>query len=96
MEGGAKVVSEALALETPVLASDIPGNRGLLPDNYSGLFPVEDDSVLAESVRRFQREESFRKRLRNRIKTMDPDPASPGREERKWRDLMEELIAVPS
>ncbi len=96
MEGGANVVSEALALETPVLASDIPGNRGLLPDGYPGLFPVEDESALAEIIRRIQREESFLNRLRDRIKTMDPEPASRGREKRKWRDLMEELIAVPS
>lgn len=40
MEGGAHVVSEAIAIGVPVIASDIPGNRGLLGDDYPGYFPV--------------------------------------------------------
>lgn len=47
MEGGAHVVSEAISAGVPVLASDIPGNRGLLGANYPGLFPVGDDAALA-------------------------------------------------
>lgn len=47
MEGGAHVVSEAIAAGVPVLASDIPGNRGLLGAAYPGLFPAGDDAALA-------------------------------------------------
>lgn len=47
MEGGAHVVSEAIAAGVPVLASDIPGNRGLLGAAYPGLFPVGGDAALA-------------------------------------------------
>src|SRR5690606_696016 len=32
LEGGANVVSEACRAGTPIIASDIPGNRGLLGD----------------------------------------------------------------
>lgn len=47
MEGAAHVVSEAIAAGVPVLASDIPGNRGLLGAGYPGLFPAGDDAALA-------------------------------------------------
>ncbi len=52
MEGGAHVVSEAIAAGVPVLASDIPGNRGLLGAGYPGLFPVGDDAALAALLER--------------------------------------------
>lgn len=47
MEGGANVIVEALRSGTPVLASDIPGNRGLLGRDYGGCFAVGDDAALA-------------------------------------------------
>lgn len=52
MEGGAHVVSEAIAAGVPVLASDIPGNRGLLGAAYPGLFPPGDDAALAALLER--------------------------------------------
>ena len=39
MEGGAHVVIEAVTSGTPVLASGIDGNVGLLGENYTGYFP---------------------------------------------------------
>ncbi|MFN0005056.1 MAG: glycosyltransferase, partial [Burkholderiaceae bacterium] len=47
MEGGAHVVSEAIAIGIPVIASDIPGNRGLLGDDYPGYFAVGNETELA-------------------------------------------------
>ena len=47
MEGGAHVVMEALRSGTPVLASRIPGNMGMLGADYRGCFPVGDASALA-------------------------------------------------
>lgn len=47
MEGGANVVSEACRVGLPVLASDIPGNLGLLGEDYPGLYPVGDEAALA-------------------------------------------------
>jgi putative glycosyltransferase (TIGR04348 family) len=52
MEGGAHVVSEAIALGIPVIASDIPGNRGLLGEDYPGYYPVGDESALANLLYR--------------------------------------------
>ncbi len=47
MEGGAHVVIEALRSGTPVLASRIDGNLGLLGDDWPGLFDPGDDAGLA-------------------------------------------------
>ena len=46
-EGGANVISEALAAGVPVIASDIPGTAGLLGSDYPGYFPVGDSHALA-------------------------------------------------
>jgi len=48
LEGGANVVSEAVVSGIPVLGTDIPCMRGLLGDDYPGLFPVGDSHRLAE------------------------------------------------
>jgi putative glycosyltransferase (TIGR04348 family) len=47
IEGGAHVVIEAMRSGTPVLASRIDGNLGLLGADYSGTFAVGDDAALA-------------------------------------------------
>ncbi len=47
MEGGAHVVMEAIRSGTPVLASRIAGNLGLLGAGYTGTFEVADDAALA-------------------------------------------------
>lgn len=47
MEGGAHVVIEALRSGTPVIASQIDGNLGLLGNDYAGTFPAGDAAALA-------------------------------------------------
>ena len=47
MEGGANVICEALAADVPVLASRMPGNIGMLGEDYPGYFPVGDEHRLA-------------------------------------------------
>ncbi len=47
MEGGANVICEALAADVPVLASAVPGNVGMLGEDYPGYFPVGDEKRLA-------------------------------------------------
>jgi glycosyltransferase involved in cell wall biosynthesis len=47
MEGGANVICEALAADVPVLASHMPGNVGMLGEDYPGYFPVGDERRLA-------------------------------------------------
>ena len=52
MEGGAHVVTEAVRSGTPVLASRIDGNVGLLGEDYGGYFPAGDDAALAALLAR--------------------------------------------
>ena len=47
MEGGAHVLIEAITSGTPVLASGIDGNIGLLGENYTGYFPHGNVAALA-------------------------------------------------
>ena len=48
MEGGANVISEALAASTPILSSRIEGSVGLLGEEYPGYFEVGDSEGLAK------------------------------------------------
>jgi len=52
MEGGAHVIMEAVASGTPVLASHIAGNIGMLGADYAGYFPCGDGPALARLIRR--------------------------------------------
>ena len=52
MEGGAHVVMEAVTSGTPVLASRIDGNLGLLGADYPGTFAWGDDAALAALIER--------------------------------------------
>jgi putative glycosyltransferase (TIGR04348 family) len=47
MEGGAHVLMEAVRCGTPVLASRVPGNVGMLGDGYAGYFAHGDSAGLA-------------------------------------------------
>nr|WP_276316508.1 selenoneine biosynthesis selenosugar synthase SenB [Halomonas flagellata] len=72
MEGGANVVSEACVAGLPVLASAIPGNRGLLGDDYAGYFPVADTAALRDLLRRAEAEPAFVDRLRRQVLARAP------------------------
>lgn len=64
LEGGAHVVIEALRSGTPVLASAIDGNTGLLGDDHPGLFPPGDDAALAALIARCRDDASMLPALR--------------------------------
>jgi putative glycosyltransferase (TIGR04348 family) len=51
MEGGAHVLMEAVCSGTPVLASHVDGNVGMLGDDYPGYFPWGDAQALARLLR---------------------------------------------
>jgi len=63
MEGGAHVVSEAIAIGIPVIASDIPGNRGLLGDNYPAYYPVGDQAALSKLLTKAEMNPVFYQKL---------------------------------
>ena len=50
MEGGAHVLMEAMCSGTPVLASRIDGNVGLLGEDYAGYFEPGDAHALAQAL----------------------------------------------
>ncbi|GGX88423.1 hypothetical protein GCM10007160_14870 [Litchfieldella qijiaojingensis] len=72
MEGGANVVSEACVAGLPVIASDIPGNRGLLGDDYPGYFPVADTEALRRCLLRVERDPAFVAALREQVLARAP------------------------
>jgi len=59
MEGGAHVLMEAICSGVPVIASCIPGNMGMLGEDYAGLFPVGNAKALAEMLIRFRHDSEF-------------------------------------
>jgi putative glycosyltransferase (TIGR04348 family) len=59
MEGGANVICEAVAAGTPVLASRIPGNVGMLGEGYAGYFPLGDEAALAALLWRAESDAAF-------------------------------------
>jgi putative glycosyltransferase (TIGR04348 family) len=63
MEGGANVVVEAITAGTPVLASRVAGNVGMLGAGYAGYFGVGDAAALARLLLRCQRDDDFLRRL---------------------------------
>ena len=50
MEGGAHVIMEAICSGTPVIASRIDGNVGLLGEDYEGVFEPGDADGLAQRL----------------------------------------------
>lgn len=67
MEGGANVVSEACRAGLPVLASDIPGNVGLLGSDYAGYFHVGDEQALADLLFRAETDPAFLAILKEQV-----------------------------
>lgn len=90
MEGGANVVSEALAFSVPVLASHIPGNVGLLGEGYPGYYPVGDFQALALLLHRAETEANFYQQLKKAVEVRKP-LVEPERELRCWKELISEF-----
>ena len=89
-EGGAQVVSEALACGTPVIATRIDGVFGLVGDDWPALFPVGDDVALARLLARAESDESFLADLTGRARALAP-LYHPDAEVEAWRRLLEDV-----
>jgi putative glycosyltransferase (TIGR04348 family) len=87
MEGGANVISEALVAGLPVLASAIPGNVGLLGEDYPGYFPAKDERALANLLWKAESDPAFLALLKRHCLWRAP-LFSPTRETEAWRRLM--------
>jgi putative glycosyltransferase (TIGR04348 family) len=67
MEGGANVIAEAARIGTPVLASRVSGNIGMLGRNYPGYFPLFDDKALGRLIERSMEGKDFIQSLRRAL-----------------------------
>ena len=90
LEGGANVVSEAIAVRTPVISSLIPGSVGILGADYPGYFPVGDDAALREQLLRAESGDGFYGTLQQAVAKLVP-LVSVARERDSWESLLKEL-----
>jgi glycosyltransferase involved in cell wall biosynthesis len=91
-EGGANVISEALALGVPILASRIAGSFGLLGKAYPGYFPVEETTALARLLEKVELEPRFYQALSAWCTRLTP-LVHPAREHQTWADLLREVAS---
>jgi glycosyltransferase involved in cell wall biosynthesis len=71
MEGGAHVVIEALRSGTPVLASRIDGNAGILGASYGGFFEPGDAAGLAALLERARDDPAMLPALQRQVESRD-------------------------
>lgn len=96
LEGGANVVSEALAAGVPVVSSAIPGSVGLLGADYQGYFPPGDTVALARLLVRLERDEDgCFTTLRSHCASLR-GLVEPAGERQAWARLLDELCGDPS
>jgi putative glycosyltransferase (TIGR04348 family) len=92
MEGGAHVVIEAIRSATPVLASRIDGNLGLLGDDYAGTFDVGDDLGLSTLIRQARDDPDMLQRLQQQVARRAP-LFSPESERASLRRIVQAVLA---
>jgi putative glycosyltransferase (TIGR04348 family) len=89
-EGGANVVTEAIACGVPVLSTRIEGSLGILGEDHPGYFEPGDAWGLAELLLRCEREPGFLQMLAARSQALRP-LVEPARERQAWAELLSEL-----
>lgn len=94
MEGGAHVVIEAIRSGTPVLASRIPGNIGLLGPDYEGFFEPGDAAWLAARLVQLRDDGAMLARLAEQCRVREP-LFEPAREQTTLTRLLSDLMKHP-
>ena len=89
-EGSSNAIYEACMLGVPVIASAIPGNVGVLGEDYPGLFSTDDPEDLARVLNRFSDDANFREDIRDRCEKIGSE-VDPERERRDWLKLIDEI-----
>ncbi len=90
-EGGANVVSEALAIGVPVIGTHIDGNIGLLGDDYPGLVPVGDHAALAALLQTLEADPPALAELQARVDARQ-SLTDPARERDAWAGVITEVL----
>lgn len=93
MEGGAQVILEAVQSGTPVLASRIDGNVGMLGTDYAGYFAPGDDAALAALLLRARDDRAFLPLLRQQGAQRAP-LFEPAREQARLLQLVNTLLGT--
>lgn len=102
IEGGAHAIMEAVVSGTPVLASRIDGNLGMLGEDYAGYFPWGDAGTLAALLLRCRESQSPQcaatTNLLDRLAAQCARRAplfEPSAEQAAVRQLVRELLGAP-
>jgi len=90
MEGGANVICEAARIGTPVLASHISGNIGILGADYPGYFRLFDDAALARMMERARDDGAYYRKLKCALRARSPLFA-PAAERKALKHLIRDL-----
>ncbi len=93
IEGGANVISEAIVDYVPVLASRIPGNIGILGEDYPGYFEPGDTNGLAELMYRAETDEDFYQHLKTHCALL-ARLFRPEKEIKAWEKLIREISRI--
>ena len=72
MEGGANVIAEAARIGTPVIASRVSGNVGMLGRGYAGFYPLYDDAALASLILKAFQSGRFFEKLKKSLQERKP------------------------
>ena len=89
IEGGSAVISEALVAGTPLLATRISGNVGLLGNKYPGLFRVGDGRQLSRLMDKAESDAVFYRRLASECRKL-ASKFSYAKEKAIWKRLLRE------
>ena len=95
MEGGAHVLMEAVCSGTPVLASHIAGNIGMMGANYVGYFDHGDARGLANALLRCRAAQLATDNFYDQLQTQCTQRAalfSPANEQAALHQLVRELL----
>ncbi len=95
MEGGAHVVIEAMRSGTPVIASRIDGNLGLLGSDYAGCFAPGDAQGLAALLQQARDDPDMLPALQRQIDQREA-LFSPAAEQATLQQLVSALLTRPS
>lgn len=91
MEGGANVVSEAIASGIPIIASKVPGNRGVLGPDHPGYYDLSDTGALATLLERALCEPICYGKLKRASLRLRSSVSLKG-EQKAWQKLILELL----